>query len=161
MMLVPGLIFVVAACLTLITMMLPEDSSENDDGRGHPTSLRRALLFVLLGPVLGVLVAYYLAGEGYRDGYVIPIAYFFSLIVCGTTGPIDGILAHVAPIWLRAPLTAMAGAALAVGVCFLLQTLLGTKGTPQLRMLVPIAVIGASSTGACSLLTYCFRRRKA
>jgi MFS family permease len=106
MMLVPSLIFVIAACLTLITMMLPEDSSENDDGRGHPTSLRRALLFVLLGPVLGVLVAYYLAGEGYRDGYVIPIAYFFSLIVCATTGPIDGILAHVAPIWLRGPLTA-------------------------------------------------------
>ena len=62
MMLVPSLIFVIAACLTLITIMLPEDSSENDDGRGHPTSLRRALLFVLLGPVLGVLVAYYLAG---------------------------------------------------------------------------------------------------
>ena len=68
MMLVPGLIFVVAACLTLITMMLPEDPPGNDDGRGSPTSLRRALLFVLLGPVLGVLVAYYLAGEGYRDG---------------------------------------------------------------------------------------------
>lgn len=156
-----GPIFIVTACLTLIAIMLPEDAPENDDGRGHPTSLRRALLFVLLGPVLGVLVAYYLAGEGYRDAYVIPIAYFFSLIVCAATAPVDGVLAYVAPIWLRAPLTTMAGAAVAVGLCFLLQTLLGTKGTPQLRMLIPIAVIGASSTGACSLLTYFFRRRKA
>src|SRR5215207_4693585 len=46
-----------------------QDPPENDDGRGHPTPLRRALIFVLLGPVLGILVAFYLAGEGHRDLY--------------------------------------------------------------------------------------------
>jgi hypothetical protein len=140
--------------------MPSEDPPENDDGRGHPTSLRRALIFVLLGPVLGILVAFYLAGEGHRDLYGVPIAYFFSLVVCAITGPVDGVLAYVAPIWLRAPLTAIAGAAAAVGLCFFLEILLGSKVTPSLRTLIPIAVIGASSTGACSLLTYFFRRRK-
>jgi hypothetical protein len=135
-----------------------DDCPANEDRSGHPTSLRRALFFVLLGPVLGALVASSLT----PDSYVIPIAYLFSLIVCALIGPIDGVLGYVLPIWLRAPLTAVAGAATAVGL-YLFLIMLGNKTMPlpPLHELIPIALVGALSTGPCSLLTYCFRQRKA
>jgi len=48
----------------------------------------------------------------------------------------------------------MVGAAVAVGFCVFLATLLGIEITPPLRSLTPIAVIGALCTGACSLLSH-------
>ncbi|MEH2506084.1 ABC-type Fe3+-siderophore transport system permease subunit [Bradyrhizobium sp. AZCC 1578] len=138
---------------------------ENDDGRGHPTSLQRALVFVLLGPALGVLIAFSvvaIAIRGYAaDLFGVSIAFLFSLVVCAITGIVDGVLAWAAPISLRAPLTAIVGAAVAVGLVLFLAAQLGGQMTPPLHTLIPIAVIGALNTGACSLLTYYYRRRKA
>jgi hypothetical protein len=134
----------------------PEDPPENDDGRGHPTSLRRALIFVLLGPILGALVAFSVAtiASGGKHAVYLPIAFLFSLVVCAITGPADGVLAYVVPISLRAPLTAIVGAAVAVGLSIFLGAQLGSKTMPSLHTVIQIAVIGALDTGACSLLTH-------
>ncbi|QHO71939.1 hypothetical protein ACH79_04140 [Bradyrhizobium sp. CCBAU 051011] len=92
-----------------------ENPAQNDGSRGHPISrgLRRALVFVLLGPVFGVfaalLVAAVAAGGAPVDIYPIHIVFFFSLIICATTGPIDGVLAYIVPISLRVPLTTIVG----------------------------------------------------
>jgi hypothetical protein len=137
---------------------------ENDDGRRHPTSLQRALVFVLLGPLLGVLIAFSvvaIAIRGYAaDLYGVPIAFLFSLVVCAIAGLVDGVLAWAAPISLRAPLTAIVGAAVAVGLVLFLGAQLGATTLPM-HTLIPIAVIGALNIGACSLLTHYCRRRKA
>ncbi|ANW04375.1 hypothetical protein [Bradyrhizobium icense] len=120
-------------------------------------------MFVLLGPGLGVLIAVSvvpIAIRGYAaDLYGIPIAFLFSLVVCAITGPVDGALAWVVPISLRAPLTAIVGAAAAVGLVLFLGAELGGMTLP-LHTLIPIAVIGALNTGACSLLTYYCRRSR-
>jgi hypothetical protein len=137
--------------------MPSEDPPENDSGLRPPISpgLRRALVFVLLGPVFGLLVAFSLkavADGGYPTdvGIGIVIVFFFSLIVCPIAGTVDGVLAYVMPISLRAPLTAIVGAAVAVG----LSLLLGFR-------YIPIAIVGALTTGACSLLSHNYRRAKA
>lgn len=147
--------------------MPSEDPPENDGGRRHPISpgLRRALVFVLLGPVFGVVAAYSVVAvmiSGYRvDTYGIPIAFFFSLIICAITGPVDGVLAYIAPISLRAPLTTIVGAAVAVGLSLFLWAQLGNKTVaPSLYSQIPIAVIGALCTGVCSLLSHNRRNQK-
>jgi len=133
----------------------------NDDGRRPPISprLRRALVFVLLGPVFGVLAAFSVAAvmiAGYHvDAYIVPIAFFFSLIICAITGPVDGVLAYIAPISLRAPLTTVVGAAVAVGLSLFLWAQLGNRMVPpSLYSQIPIAIIGALCTGVCSLLSH-------
>ena len=147
--------------------MPSEDPPENDGGRRHPISpgLRRALVFVLLGPVFGVLAAFsvvaVLNGGYLGDLYGIPIAFFFSLIICAVTGPVDGVLAYIVPISMRAPLTTIVGAAVAVGLSLFLWAQLGNKMVPpSLSSQIPIAVIGALCTGACSLLSHSRRSRK-
>jgi hypothetical protein len=130
---------------------------KNDHGRRPPISpgLQRALVFALLGPVFGVLAALLMATAA-REGtpcYVIPLALFFSLIICAVTGPVDGVLAYLVPVSLRVPLTAMFGATVAVGLGLFLETLLGI-GTSPPPTLIPVAVIGALSTGASSLLSH-------
>jgi hypothetical protein len=139
-----------------------EDPPENDDGRGHPNSLslRRALVFVLLGPVFGALVAFSLvavvAGEHF-DSYGIPVTYMFSLLICAITGPIDGVMARVVPIYWRALMTAVVGAAVAVGFIVLPISMFGGFKSSPLLLLIRVAVIGALSTGACSLLSHNYR----
>jgi hypothetical protein len=132
------------------------DPSENDAGRRHPISpgLRRALVFVLLGPIFGALAAFSVASvmNGARvDPYGIPIAFFFCLILCAIAAPVDGVLAYVVPISLRAPLTAIVGAAVLVGICFYLWTSVGNK------MVLLSLIVGAITTGTCSLLSHNYR----
>jgi hypothetical protein len=134
-----------------------ENLPQTRGSRAHPISpgLRRALVFVLLGPVFGLLVAFSLkavADGGFPTdvGIGIVIVFFFSLVVCPIAGTVDGVLAYVVPISLRAPLTAIVGAAVAVG----LSLLLGFR-------YIPIAIVGALTTGACSLLSHNYRRAKA
>ncbi|MGH6709850.1 MAG: hypothetical protein ACREEK_12850 [Bradyrhizobium sp.] len=138
---------------------------EKDDDREFRASRRRTLVFAFLGPVLGVLLAYYLVGQGYRDGYVAPIVFFFSLILCAITGPVDGALARVVPVWLRVPVTTIAGAAVAaevaVGFQLYVSNHLGKPMVlPPLHQLISIAGFGALVTGVCSLLSHDYRRRK-
>ena len=117
---------------------------------------------MLLGPVFGALAAWSVAAVvagGHVDLYGIPPAYLISLIVCAITCPVDGFLACVTPIWLRASLTAAVGAAVAVGVSFLLVALLGIKGLP-LSLLIVLLIIGAVAAGMSSLFShnYCSTR---
>lgn len=141
---------------------------ENDAGRRPPISpgLRRALVFVLVGPVFGVLVALSLkavADGGYPTdvGIGIVIVFFFGLVVFPIAGAVDGVLAYVVLISLRAPLTAIVGAAVAVGLSLFLWVQFGNKMVPpSLYSQIPIAVIGALCTGVCSLLSHNRRSQK-
>jgi asparagine N-glycosylation enzyme membrane subunit Stt3 len=126
------------------------------------TSMKRTLVFVLLGPILGVLAAFsmvtVLFGGGF-DTYGFPIVLFFSVVLCAITAPVDGVLAYVAPISIRAPLTAIVGAAVCVGIRWYLWSQTGNKMvTPTLSSEFPIAIIGALMTGMCSLLAHNYRR---
>jgi hypothetical protein len=96
----------------------------------------------------------------YVEGCV--TVYFFSLIVSVITAPADGILAYVLPIPERGPLTAVVGAAVAVGLSLYWWTQMGNKMVPpSLYSQIPIAIIGGFSMGACSLLSHNYRRSKA
>jgi hypothetical protein len=137
--------------------MPPENPPENYSGRRPPISpgLRRALVFAWLGPVFGLFVTFSLkavADGGYPTdvGIGIVIVFFFSLVICPVAGTVDGVLAFVAPIFLRAPLTAIVGAAIAVGLSLYL---FGSKLTPAYRQM-PFAIVGALAMGACSLLSH-------
>ena len=57
------------------------------------------------------------------NGCVIVI--LFSLVVSAITGPVDGLLAYAVPVSLRAPLTAIVGAAIAVGLILYVDANLG------------------------------------
>jgi hypothetical protein len=136
----------------------PPDHPPEDD-RGYPAS-RRALVFVLLGPVIGAFASWSVVAittGGPVDAYGIPPSYLFSRIVCAITGPVDGVLAYVTPIWLRAPLTAVVGAAVAVGVFLLLVVLLGIPGPMPPRLLSVILIVGAVATGMSSLFSHNYR----
>ena len=139
--------------------------SENDDSRDRSTSARQALIFVLLGPVLGVLIVLTMmmvATGGPSDAYGYPVVFFFSLIVCVIIEPVDDALARIVPIHLRVPLTATAGGCVAVGIVLAVFGHLSRgRFMPPSRMLFLIAAVAALNTGACSLLAYAFRRRKA
>jgi hypothetical protein len=134
-----------------------ENRPEKGAGR-RPVSpeLRRALVFVGLGPVFGAFIAWSVVvvlAAGPVDLYGIPPAYLFSLIVCAITGPFDGVLAHVMPIRLRAPLIAVVGAAVPTGVFFLVAQ--GIKGPWSLIVLMMI--VGAAAAGMSSLLSHDYR----
>ena len=127
--------------------------------------MKRLLVFLLRGPVFGVLVVIYLVGEGYGP-YSVPIAFFFTLIVCAIIGPVDGVLAHVAPVWLRVPMTTIVGAAATAGVALGLELYasshLGKSMVPlPMYQMIPIAVFGALWTGVCSLISHDYNAQKA
>ena len=126
--------------------------------------MKRLPVFLLLGPIFGVLIAF--SNAVVESGrfpppdlvYGCTIVFIFSLIVSVIAGPVDAILSHVLPICLRAVLTAVVGAAVAVGLILYVGAQLGgTRATP-LYTRVLIAVLGALSMGACSLLSHNYRR---
>ena len=118
-------------------------------------SLKRTYMFLLLGPPLGVFGAMLneavVTGRAIRweigEGTV--MAFIFSLVVSVFTRPIDGYFAHVLPVLLRAPLTAIAGAMMSLGLIF---SLVG-KMLPQ-DTAMSIAIVGASCMGVCSLFSH-------
>jgi hypothetical protein len=121
---------------------------------GSLISLKRTYVFLSLGPILAVLgavLADVAAGRGFprEIGEGAFIAFVFGLAVSVVTGPVDGYLAHVLPLPLRVPLTAIVGATIATG---LILYLIG-KAMP-LHFPTPIAIIGALSMGVCSLLSH-------
>jgi len=120
------------------------------------SAARRALVFVGLGPVFCALITWSVVAVisgGHADLYGIPIVYLFSLIVCAITAPVDVLLSYVTPIQLRAPLTAMVGAAVAV----FLVAQLGNKGPLPLELLMMSLIVGATATGMSSLLSHNYR----
>ncbi|MGH6709851.1 MAG: hypothetical protein ACREEK_12855 [Bradyrhizobium sp.] len=119
--------------------------------------MNRALVFLLLGPASVVLTTWVVTGMP-TGAFVIDIAVMLFLItlpVSGIIGLVDGQLAKVFPILLRAPLMTMIGATTAF---VLPAALLGPL--PQ-DMSTPVALIGAFCTGMSSLFAHDYRHAKA
>ena len=121
--------------------------------------MKRMLVFLLLGPILGVLAVlpYAVARIGFSDWLIIisGLVFLFGLVVSAVTGVIDTALVQIIPISLRAPCIAIVGATIAVGAI-----LLEGGVVPQLALVVA-AVTGALAMGACSLLSHDYNGRKA
>lgn len=144
--------------------MSAQNSFENDDVR-EPSAwtaapwLRRALVFLLVGPTLAVLVA--LSPDVARTGFnswlaiVGEMVFFFGLLVSAVTGLVDGMLSRTLAILLRAPLTALVGATVAIGVPAALF------GRPPQEMSMALGIGGALCMGVCSLLSHNYRSAKA
>ena len=125
--------------------------------------MKRSLVFVLLGPVLGVL---YFVGQGHRDGYVFPTVFVFTLLLGAIAGPVDAVSARVIPVWLRVPAMSIVGAAAAVGIFVGLSAYISSHlGKPMVlpspHRMIPLAGFSAIVTAVCSLLSHDFGRSNA
>jgi hypothetical protein len=130
------------------------------------TSMKRALVFMLLAPVSVFFIVFtvllMLAGPSAKSPGLAPfVAMALSLLTLpasAITGAVDGYLARVLPITLRASLTAivgaMAGAAVPCGFAFVMLSRL-----PPPSILMLFAIGGAVVMGACSLLSYDYSGR--
>lgn len=108
-------------------------------------------MFSLVGPALCVALAVLIelaAGEIPEEGII--WAFMFALIVSVVTGPVDGYLAHFIPFQLRAPLSAIVGAATSAFLLFSITSLTGQPMTARVRTIV---LSGAVCMGVCSLLS--------
>ncbi|MBR1199637.1 hypothetical protein JQ634_24855 [Bradyrhizobium sp. AUGA SZCCT0240] len=118
--------------------------------------MSRPLVFLLLGPLSVVLTTWVAVGMPF-ESFVPPIAlalFFFTLPVSAIVGILDGQLARAMPLLLRAPVTALVGAAAAM---VLPRALLGPM--PQ-DMSVPFGLGGAFCMGLCSLLAHDYNANK-
>ena len=118
--------------------------------------MKRALVFLLLGPALVVLATWVAVGMPPGD-VVINVAVLLFLVtlpLSGIAGLMDGLLARVFPIVVRVPLTATVGA---MAPLVLLVALLGPM--PQ-GMPTPFLIGGALCAGVCSLLAHDYRSEK-
>jgi hypothetical protein len=127
--------------------------------------MKRAFVFLLLGPTLVALTpSLIIVAEGGRVGggfveYVAMLLFLFTLVVSAITGPIDGYLAHALPLPLRAPLAAITGATIAVGLVLALFTMMLPHWTmPPQWLLTPFAIGGAFCMGVCSVLSNNYSR---
>jgi len=122
------------------------------------TSMKRALVFLLLGPASVVFIVWliYVATGGTPWDFV--VAYFalllflFTFLVSAIAGLVDGYLARAFPILVRAPMAAIIGSVLAAG---LVPVLVRMMLQPQELLL--FAIGGALSMGTCSLLANNYR----
>lgn len=118
--------------------------------------MKRALVFLLLGPALVVLATWGAVGVPSGD-VVINVAvllFLLTLPLSGIAGLIDGLLATVFPVLVRVPLTATVGAMVPL---VLLAALLGPM--PQ-WISIPFAITGALCAGVCSLLAHGYNAQK-
>jgi hypothetical protein len=149
-------------------MLAPHPETSRSSADSESASVRRGLVFVLLGPVLSIIVVFWLLPivTGVPlDLYGIPPVFFPSLIIGAITGPADGVLAKLAPIWLRAPLIAIVGSTVVIGLAFgLIFYISSHTGRPMVipkpHELIPMVLFGALNAGACSLLAGLFCRNK-
>jgi MFS family permease len=136
--------------------MTAEISHEMDEAGGSrvgsPLWLRRTLVFLLLGPMLGVfavpLTEAVVGGISPFVGLIMMIVFVFGLQVGALTAIADGILSRILPIALRAPLTAVTAATVGFGS---LSAMFGPL--PQ-GMFTPIGGVLAFCAGICSLLSH-------
>lgn len=114
--------------------------------------MKRAFTFLLLGPALAATawMIYVVTSNGPLSFAAASamILFIFTVFVAAIAALVDGSLARALPVYLRAPLTAIIGAAIPVGV------ILGWAGCvlPQ-QIWMPFAIGGALCMGACSLLS--------
>jgi hypothetical protein len=117
-------------------------------------SMKRALVFLVIGPVLvstiATLAIAQAAGTPSPDiARLVAIAlFFFTLPVAALAGTLDVYLARAFAIPLRAPLIAAIGAIIASGLAWILFSCL----LPPPNYLPFFAIGGAACMGLCSLL---------
>ena len=129
--------------------------------------MKRAVVFLVLGPAsvafTFLLMCVTAGGAKPCDFEQLCAAalFLFTLPVSAITGPIDSYLARALPLALRAPLTAIAGAAAAVGLLLALNRMMFPHGTTlPLEILMPFAIGGAVCMGVCSLLSHDYGKRQ-
>ena len=116
--------------------------------------MKRALVFLVLGPVLVAVVAplavAQVAGPPAEDVLRIlaVVLFFFTLPVAALAGSLDAYLARAFAIQLRAPLIAAIGAIIASGLAYVLFNWL----LPSPHYLTFFAIGGAACMGVCSSL---------
>ena len=112
--------------------------------------MKRAFVFVVLGPALAVLTIWVAVGMPFEAfaASIAPLLYIAIVPVSGIVGLLDGWLAQPLPVSLRAPLTALVGATAAVVLpAAMLGMMLQGFSTP-------FGLGGAFSMGVCSLLAH-------
>jgi hypothetical protein len=130
---------------------------------GRMTSMKRALMFLLLGPALVVTawLIFIAAIEGLRSpvDLVATVLFIFTFVVAAITGLVDGCLARDLPIHLRTLLTASVGALIAWSLAYALFR--GVFSPMSISwLLMPFAIGGAVVMGACSLLSHDYSGRQ-
>lgn len=113
-------------------------------------SARRFWVFMLLGPILALGGATSIEiSRGicmrYEEGVVMALLY--GGVVSAVARTMDELLALVFPMPIRAPMTAIVGAAVAVGLLLAI-----IRKMPPPETLMPLAILGAICMGVCSLL---------
>jgi hypothetical protein len=116
--------------------------------------MKRALVFLVLGPVLvsvtATLAIAQAAGTPDREfaRLLAAVLFLFTLPVAAIAGSFDAYLARAFAIPLRAPLIAVIGAIIASGLAWILFSCL----SPPPNFLTYFAIGGATCMGICSLL---------
>lgn len=115
--------------------------------------MKRFLMFLLLGPT-GAAAAYCMytttAGVPWSgvEKFVAVCLFGFTFLVGAIVAPIDGLLAPTLPVLVRAPMVAMVGAGIPLGVICLFH---GCVVAPEL--LLPSGIGSGVCMGVCSLLS--------
>ena len=118
--------------------------------------MKRALVFVVLGPALAVLTIWVAVGMPFATFAAGFAALFYIAIVpvSGIAGLLDGYLARTIPMLLRALLIALVGATAGI---VLPAVLLGLA--PQYQPVL-FGLGGALCAGVCSLLAHDYNGEK-
>jgi hypothetical protein len=106
---------------------------------------------MLLGPILalgGAMAMDLAAGRCLRYEEGVVMALLFGGVVSVVARTMDELFALVFPMPVRAPLTAIVGAAVAVGLLLAI-----IRKMPPPETLMTLAVLGAICMGVCSLLS--------
>jgi hypothetical protein len=121
-------------------------------------SMKRALMFLLLGPALVVVpwLIFIAAIDGLKGpvDFVATVLFLFTFVVATITGLVDGYLARALPIRLRTLLTASVGATTAWLLAYAFFTEVFSPSTSTSLVLMPFAIGGAIVMGACALLSH-------
>ena len=115
--------------------------------------MKRALIFLVLGPVMVALMAPIAtaamgapAGAG---GFVALLLFFFTLPVGAVVGTVDGCLSEAMPLGARAPVTAAVGGTTAIALAYTLIHWIMPAAS-----LMPVALFYAVTMGLCSLFAH-------
>ena len=124
--------------------------------------MKRAFTFLVLGPTAVVMAHYvYIVTASVPwsgvQNFVAMCLFAFTFVVGAIAALVDSLLARTLPALARAPLIALVGAAIPLGVIVWFH---GCVVDPRLMMQFGIG--GALCMGACSLLSHdCGQRRPA
>jgi hypothetical protein len=120
-------------------------------------SMKRALMFLLLGPALVVVpwLIFIAAIDGLRGpvDIVATLLFLFTFLVATIAGLVDGCLARALPIRLRTLMTASVGAITAWILAYAFFTGIFSSSTSTTLLLMSFALGGAIVMGACALLS--------